>query len=398
MKKIGIVHLTGNIGGASISCYNLVETLKNNYEVVVFCPAEPTGFSDFLRMRGIKVINFINPLGGIYHYSGGPITISPAFLKNIIYIYKYRISIANQIKTENLDLLIVNSKVNAWLSSVANKLRIPSICFVRETKIGSYFNIWNVLDRFFLNKFSAVSFLSQYDLDKLKLKNTTIVIPDYLKINNYIQMESREDACRRYGIPRSTFNILYVGGYSKLKGIDVIIKSLKYLSEYDITLVIAGRKEFSYKKSKNPLMWANNLLKKYYENMIKHEIEKYQLKDNIVKIGIQNEMSSVYTVADIVVFPANKPHQARPAFEAGVQCKPIIISNFDNIKEFVINDYNGLYFERRNPKALAKVIQKLINSPKKMEIIGRNNYNNVNKRHNNEIINCKLINLIEEIT
>ena len=34
-------------------------------------------------------------------------------------------------------------------------------------------------------------------------------------------------------------------------------------------------------------------------------------------------------------------HQARPAFEAGYFSHPIIISDFDNIKEFVKDSFNG---------------------------------------------------------
>lgn len=397
MKKIGIIHLTGNIGGASVSCYNLVETLKEKYEVVVFCPAEPSDFSDFLLDRGIEVINFNKPLGGIYYYSGGPDWISPAFIKNILYIFKYRSNLLKQLKSEELDLLIVNSKVNAWISTVANELKVPSICFVRETKNGSNFNVWNRLNKIYLNKFNTVSFLSKYDLDRLNLKNNTVVIHDYLKIEDYQQKESSTELCDKLGIPLDTFNILYVGGMAKIKGIDVIIRALKFLDKYNYRLIVAGRKEFIYKRSKNPLMWINNIFKKYYERKIQLEIERFKLEDKIIKTGIRNDMSSIYSIADVVVFPANKPHQARPAFEAGIQSKPIIISEFDNIKEFILNDYNGLYFKKRDPKALAEVIIELITNQRKKEILGKNNYKNAINNHSNKFIDNRVIEMIEEV-
>jgi glycosyltransferase involved in cell wall biosynthesis len=397
MKKVGIIHLTGNIGGASVSCYNLVQSLKQKYEVIVFCPPEPKDFTLLLEETGVKVVNFVKPLGGIYYYSGGPLSISPVFLKNVFNITKYKWNLLKQIEDENLNLIIVNSKVNAWISTITKKLEIPSICFVRETLQGGKYNIWNYINMLYLNKFDIVSFLSKYDLNQLELKNHTTVIPDYLNILDYAQNESREDVCKKFGVLPDSFNILYVGGMARIKGIDVIIKAMKYLQEYDIKLIIAGRPDFIYKKSNNPFMLLYNAFKKKYEKKINKEIDRYNLNSKIVKIGIQNNMANVYTLSDVVVFPANKPHQARPAFEAGIQKKPILIADFENIKEFIKDGKNGLYFKRRDPKSLAEKIISLINNSDKRIRLGESNFLHALEKHNKELIDERILKLIEKI-
>ena len=67
-------------------------------------------------------------------------------------------------------------------------------------------------------------------------------------------------------------------------------------------------------------------------------------------------MSVPFAACDILIFPMKEPHQARPAFEIGVQQKPVIITDFPNIHELVKDGVNGLTFDPDNAEALAQAI------------------------------------------
>ena len=69
-----------------------------------------------------------------------------------------------------------------------------------------------------------------------------------------------------------------------------------------------------------------------------------------------------YKEANIIVFPSTKPHQARPIYEAGISNKPIIISDFNETKEFAINEYNVFTFKNGNNKSLLQTIEKVLNA------------------------------------
>jgi glycosyltransferase involved in cell wall biosynthesis len=397
MKRIGIIHLSGSIGGGSVSCYNLVRSLESNYEVVVFCPSEPQDFTLFLKEKKINVVNITSPIGGVFHYSGGPSVFNPAFFKKIYQMVKHGRKIENQIRKEKIDLIIANSLVIAWMSKVARSLKIPSICFVRETMVGTPVNIWNVLNKKYLNQFNAVSFLSNYDLNMFSVKTKAVVIPDYIDCNENKTIKSKEQLCEEYGIPFESFKILYVGGMTRIKGIHTLIKSLKYLKKYNFNLVIAGNSLFQYDKNNKIISKIYNHIKKMYSNRIEKEVNKFNLEENITKVGIQKDMTSFYNLADVVVFPANVPHQSRPAFEAGFQHKTIVLTNFENTKEFIYENWNGLYFENKNPKDLANVIEKLIIDPIGRRYLEENNYKNAMSRHTGAINNPKISKLIKEI-
>ena len=100
--------------------------------------------------------------------------------------------------------------------------------------------------------------------------------------------------------------------------------------------------------------------------------------------------SSVTSASDMVVFPAIRPHQARPAFEAGAMAKPIIASQFDCLKESITDRVNGLFFPPENPQALAKVIIELANSKELVATMGQKNWEYAVAFHD-KIKNCRMV-------
>ncbi|WP_394138420.1 glycosyltransferase family 4 protein [Cytobacillus oceanisediminis] len=398
IKKVLIIHHSGNIGGAGISCYNTALSLSKRFEVIVYCPSTPKLYSEFLKSKQIKVKTFDFPLGSIPYYSGGVSILSPVFIKNLLNIKRYKMRWEEIIVKESPDLVIVNSKTTSWFSLLTNKLMIKSICFVRETRKNAIFNVWNGIQAYLLNKFSGVVFISNYDRKREKLKSPiTAVVPNYLDISMYNQKKSRDELCEDYGISPSSFNILFVGGMARIKGIDVAINSMKYLRSENVNLIIAGDSKFRYKEQKSVYIKIYNFLKQRYEKKIIRTIEKYNLNKKIIKVGIQKDMADMYSLADVLIFPANEPHQARPAFEVGVQKKPVIMPDFNNTDEYVKNGHNGLIFKRRNPRSLADSIKKLINDPVLKIKLGRNNYKQTLDSHTREHSEKLLQEAIDEI-
>lgn len=398
MKKIMFIHHSGGIGGAGVSLYNTVLTLSKKFEVIVYCPSEPDLYYSFLKENNINVKTYSFPLGSIPYYSGGTNLFSPSFIRSIINIKLQQKKWEDILRFEKPDLLIVNSRILSWFSVLTTKLNLKSICFIRETRKKTVFNIISNIQKAFLEKFSAVVFISNYDmvLENLQIAKSR-VIPNFVASRFFLQNKENVELYTNYGIARSSFKILFVGGMLRIKGYDVAVKALKYLKKYDVCLIVAGDPVFRYKNEKGVANKAYNFFKKRYEVNINNEIMNNSLSSMIIKVGIQSDMKDLYKIADVLIFPANVPHQARPAFEAGAQKKPVIMPDFINTEEYVKDGINGLIFEHHNPKSLAERILTLIKNNDLKNKLGEENFRQTIKNHTKEFSEKLLMEIVNEV-
>ena len=92
-------------------------------------------------------------------------------------------------------------------------------------------------------------------------------------------------------------------------------------------------------------------------------------------------MNDIYSLADVLVFPATTPHQARPVFEAGAAKTPVIMPDFENTLEYVSNEDNGLIFKRKNSHDLSEKIRLIVQSKEFGQRLGEKNYEYTLKNH-----------------
>ncbi len=397
-KKIMIIHHSGSIGGAGVSVYNTIMSLKDDYEIVIYCPSSPKDFSNYLKEKDINVKTYDYPIGSIHYYSGGAKIFSPSFIKGILNIFRHRGKLEYILKSEKPDLVISNSKILAWTGVIFRKNNQKSICYVRETRRKGFINVWNNIQRSLLDKFTGVIFISRYDQEMESLRKTkSKVVPNFIDINSYKPSMNRSEACRHFGLDSDSFNILFVGGMLRIKGFDTAVKSLKYLKDMNVKLIVAGDSEFFYKLDRNIYTKFYNFLKRKYENSIKKEILENNLQKDIIKIGVQKNMSDVYVLADVLIFPATVPHQARPVFEAGAMKIPVVMPDFENTLEYVSNGDNGLVFRRKDPRSLADGIKTLIKDKEYRTLLGERNYIHTLKQHTKETSEKLLKEMINSI-
>lgn len=385
MRKILLIHHCGLIGGAGKSLYYTWKSLEGKFNVVTYVPDNPPGLRNFLRSKGLNPKTFPFKSGQIPYYSGGSHLLKPSFWYHSFRSF-FQISFWKKvISEEKPDLVIVNSKVLCWMGKLFKKTK--SICFVRETIPGSPNGIMNKIMRNMLEDFTSVAFLSEYDLDQTKLKKAKAVVsPDFLNVEDYEDKLGREDACKQLNISPDSFNVIFVGGIDRLKGIDLAIKALELLKGENISLVVAGNDIGDISDSGIKRLFIKMIKRKstHFSKEIKNYIKEKGMENKIRFIGVQNDMCIPFSAADVLIFPMKQPHQARPAFEIGVQHKPVIITDFPNIREFVKDDINGVTFEPDNPEALAHAIIMLKNNKALLKRLGDCNYEYTIRYHTEE--------------
>ena len=398
MRKILYIHHWGAIGGAGVSLFHTWKSLKNHFEVVAYIPRNPPQLNDFLISKGLFPTTFPFISGQIPYYSGGSTLFRPSFWISIIRTLQQKSYWKTIISRENPDIIIVNSKVLCWMANLF-KGRI-SICFVRETMKGNPNSAINMIMRSLLNKFTIVSYLSEYDKVQTNLKKAeAVVAPDFLVAENYLDKLGKLRACNMLNIDSNSFNVAYVGGLSKLKGIDTALKAMNYLKGMEIKLLVAGTYSalIDRKNAKWILRNIARVRSMIFYRYIRKYIEKNDLQAMLKIIGVQGDISTLYSASDILVFPMSEAHQARPVFEIGFQKKPAIITDFPNIKEFVKSGYNGLVFERNNARELSIAILKLKEDVALRKQLGENNYEYTLKYHTESYSMGRLIGCIDNI-
>lgn len=400
-KKVMIIHHCGFIGGAGVSLLNMVDSLKEIYDVEVYIPNSPSELKGEFQSNDSSVCTYPFRMGQILYYNGGFNLYNPKFwyyavVQTISQVGYWK----NIIKEKKPDLVIVNSQVLCWLGKIFKECNVKSICYVRETMLGNSSNIMNKMIKSMLETFSAVFFISEYDKKNANLKRTCgIVVPDFVEVERYEDAVGRKKACELLKLDENAFNILFVGGVSELKGMHIAVKSMELLKNKQATLIIAGQGYIRHKIT--GLLSAIQYIRQHkniqYSRMIEKMINVNELQDTIKFIGIQSDISIAYSASDVLIFPMTKAHQSRPAFEIGVQKKPVVISNFENIKEYVTDGVNGLVFEPGNPEDLAEKIDQLINNFSLKKNLGEKNYERTLQEHGKKVVMNTMIEEIENL-
>ena len=393
LSKVLFIHHSGILGGAGISLINVVKSVARKHNVFVGVSSDPDDILTLLRQLSfenpnIKVFSYGRRIGAITYYSGGDTLFSPRLIYRYLLSFKQRKYWNRKIKEINPDVVITNSKILCWMSGLTQLKCRKSICFVRETVKGNRKSFLNNQIAKKLDKYKKVVFLSEYDrkLENLKCAET-YVVHNFISSDQFDTTLSKNEAINLLSLPKDKFYVLYVGGVSEMKGFDLIVQAVLRMDD-DVHLIVAGNdfKQARVTKNKSEIDYVDKW---------QYLIEKEDKKGRIHFLGRVKNMSSCYAACDVLVFPMRSPHQSRPAFEAGLFMKPIIISDFENISEFVRNNENGLRFPPNDVEALTNAIMSLRNDELRKRL-GKNNYLNTLENHNKEKSCEKIRMLIEE--
>ncbi len=381
MKKVLLINVYGGIGGAGQSFLDIVDSIdQTKFRLIVYSPAAPPAMAELLKSRGIEVITSDKPLPKYVHYSGASVTkLNMLFYIRSLSILTRGISelrkIIGQVRP---DIIAVNSMTHAWVGPCIGKT-IARICFVRETYLNTPLNLrTNLLKHWLVNHFEKVVFISEYDMRNTKglKEDQGIVIRDSIRVTGepYNMYGYRE----KLGLSLSDKYVLFVGGFDRIKGGDVLMNAISQIEDKSIKVLFlpVNPPIASLLRSIKTLLGLN------YEKRIRDLIAKLRLENRILMFPPQTKVDDFYRAADVVVFPSKYPHQARPAFEAGAMRKTIIMSRFEATFENVRDSYNGLYFKAGDARDLAQCITRVLRDDSLRKMLEENNSVEALKNHN----------------
>ena len=344
MKKVLFIHHNTISVGAGLSALQIVGNIpQKSYDITVCMPNGEGDLASKFEAMGVKVRNEIPCTCTYTHVSGYHYNVfSISHIHNVFELLRAKKTIENVIEEEKPDIVIVNSMTLFWIGKIAKRAGAKTVCFDRETYCQGMFGVRTRYIKSKLNRdFDKIVFLSEYDM-----MQTGKNFDKYVKITDKVdpvlyEKINKNETRRELKLPCDEKLILYTGGISTLKGIEVILQAVNFM-KINAKLII-----LQYNKATAPksgLRGIRQKIQRWRGKDVNYWVEQYinenNLENKLILRGRTDEVEKYFVACDMVVFPSQEAHQARPIFEAGVSKRPIVASAFENTREF-LDETNG---------------------------------------------------------
>lgn len=252
------------------------------------------------------------------------------------------------LKELNPDIIHVRSRVPAWLVYFANK----TLGFKVVSTVHG-FNSVNFYSKIMTNADSIICVsrsIKDYIQKHYNTKEEQItVIPRGIDLNLFNKDNLDEnfiaDFKKEHDLSNN-FIISSVGRITQLKDYETFINAI-YLVKKDIpnikALIVGGVRTD----------------KKEYLKTLEELVNKSNLEKNIIFTGSQSKIAEIYNLSDVVISSSKKPETfGRAVAEAIAMNTPVIATNHGGVKDIIIENENGYFFEVGDFSNLSEMIFK----------------------------------------
>lgn len=166
-------------------------------------------------------------------------------------------------------------------------------------------------------------------------------------------------------LPADATIMLFVGFFSRDKGIEVLFEAYKQLANEagyeNLVLLLIGSTDSRYFEIKADLV-----------KNIRDEIKQRSLEKKVICIEKVFEIEKYYKVADIFILPSFREGLPNVLLEAMATGLPCISSDLEGVVDYVIKDgEEGLIFKKGDMEDLIKTTKKLLDNKDLAEKLGR---------------------------
>jgi glycosyltransferase involved in cell wall biosynthesis len=312
-------------------------------------------------------------------------------------LFFVNLSMSKQIENDKPDIIHTiglrsYQSIVAWRTS--KKLKIPLVVsdqggltthpFFNES--GLILKILYRIQNFFIKRIisnaTVVSAANEYEKEIFRNLNKKSKIEIIRNGVNLETLVSKKNFKEKYGI-NSRF-ILFVGRFSKSKGIENLINALNMIKHEglfsDVRLVIMGV-DFGY------------------EQKMEEMIKKFDLSEKIIVIKNppRDDVISAYGESEFLILPSQWELSPLVPLESFAFKKPVISTKSHGIPFTVQDDKNGILVEPENPLKLASAIKKLLLDEVLRNRLGLSGYNFVHEECNCISMAKNSLNLYKQI-
>jgi len=249
------------------------------------------------------------------------------------------------------DIIHVRSRVPAWLVYFANKsFNIKVVSTVHGfNSVSFYSRIMTKVDHIICVSRSIKEYIQKHYAVKDGL---TTIIPRGIDLEVFNPQNSNKEFIKSFKQKFSLedkFIVSSVGRVTQLKDYETFIKAIVIVKQTIpnvVALIVGGVREN----------------KQEYLQSLKKLVDELHLQGNIIFTGSQSSIAEIYALSDVVVSSSKKPESfGRAVAEAIALNTPVIATNHGGVKDIIIENENGYFFEVGDEEQLASNILKAQN-------------------------------------
>ena len=260
----------------------------------------------------------------------------------------------------------------------------------------------NILSKLYLlqvTKIIAVTKNIKYSLITAGISEDRIrVIPPGINTKLYNLSILGDDVRKKYNIGSDQPTIIYIGNLTRIKGIHILINALNIIAKKvpNIKLLMVLNMPIDIYLKLNRLDLTTELAFK-----IKERIKYYELENNIIPLGILDNMPQVIAASDLVITPflntvgvVDYPTSMLEAMAVG---KPVIATRVGGIPEIVKHKESGILVEPNNVDELVSAIIYMLENKEEAENMGKEGAKTISEKFRLEIVVDELERIYEEV-
>lgn len=299
------------------------------------------GIESFVISAGGKLENQIN-------LDGGNHIKFDVCSKNIFTVFRRVKGLKKILKEIKPDIIHVRSRVPAWLVYFANKsLNIKVVSTVHGfNSVGFYSSIMQKADAVICVSNSIKEYIQKHYQTS---ENKITVIPRGIDLELFnpknVDETFIENFKKEFNL-KDKFIVSSVGRVTQLKDYETFIKAIMLVKKEIpniVGLIVGGARSD----------------KEDYLNSLKILVKELNLEENIIFTGSQSRIEQIYALSDVIISSSKKPESfGRAVAEAICMNKPVIATNHGGVKDIIIENVNGFFFEVGDDKKLADNILK----------------------------------------
>jgi len=257
------------------------------------------------------------------------------------------------LEAEEIDIVHLNSVALSNPATLLMKINFPFIWHVREHGPNHKGKRFDFLKKRLLQA-KHVIFLSRAEKESwLGTTDHGDVVHNFINLNQFDCELSGKGIRKQYDIDKNTKVILYVGGKKKHKGIFELVEALGILKRQFGEPFVCLMPD-----SILPPPADRNRIEKKIANLM----SLYNIESCCIMLPFDPNITEMFAACDLLVFPATKPHFARPIIEASAMAKPVIASDLKAIDELVRHGQTGYLTPMGDTQKLADYIQEILSN------------------------------------
>ncbi len=330
--RILFLNDSARIAGAEKSLALLAENLNGDrFEKAVVCPSGP--YSEYLKQKGIPVIE-----SELYYYAQR--TGVRRYLQSLL-------KLAVLARSFRPDIIHCNSyRAAHWGIPLASFAGARVVCHIRDSRYTRW-SAWLMKHSPRSVRFIAISSAVRQALVAVGVDSARIDV-----IHNCSDLKGFHPGVRPDPevLAKGKLRLGVFGRIEERKRVVDAVEALSLLDEeLDAHLFIVGD------------AWTENGAA--VERELRSKIQETGMENRVTHTGYRTDIPEIIAALDIVLMPAEDEPFARVVLEGMCMGKPVIGTRSGGVPEVVEDGSSGLLVPPRNPRALARAIQSLVDDP-----------------------------------